>query len=98
MAKKPKETMTHFMMAAVQAIYIKEDQQRQRHMNVLIDSPDGVITRSHLKQLQEAAMTRLKAENDVEPGQVKDVVIMSISNLGFMAPSVFHGTPETLNA
>lgn len=83
-----------FFMVAVMAIYQRDEDIRQRHMNVLLEAATPNLTKAHLSQVQKSAMARLHAENNVPPGDVKDVVILSISVLGQMTQEQFEAEPE----
>lgn len=80
-----------YFMAAVLAIYMKDEQQRQRNMNVLLQLAAPVVNKDGLAQIQRSAVARLNTENGVAVTDVKDVVIQSISFLGVMTPEDFEG-------
>lgn len=88
----PAATTACFFMAAVLAIYEKEGAQKQRHLNVLIETDMVDITKEALGGIQRGAMQRMAAENAVTPEQIKDIVILGITFLGRMDPEVFHGS------
>lgn len=81
-----------FFLAAVTAFYVKEDQQKQRTFNVLVELPVPIITKDRLGWIQKQAMARMQAENGVTPDLMRDIVILNISPLGSMPPEIFHGT------
>jgi len=83
-----------FFMASALAIYEREGALKQRHLNVLLQSDTPQLTRKDLGTMNRTVLQRLQAENEVSPDMVKDVVFMSISPLGMMPPSVFHGEPD----
>lgn len=92
---KAQEAAAKFkFIATVLCIYLKEDQQKQRHINVLIDSGNSNITKADLQALNVAALSRLQAENNVPATDVKDLVILSINLLGFMTDAEFDGQPQ----
>jgi hypothetical protein len=88
-------TVTKIMMiATILAYYLKDGDQKQRHINVLIDSPTGNITKSDLQALNQSAITRLVAENGIQATEVMDLVVTNISTLGMMTDEEFYGKVE----
>lgn len=79
-----------FFSVAGLAIYMREEAQKQRHMNILLELPQPQINKAVLNNVYHSALERLKAELDVDAEAVKDFVIMNISLLGHMAPEDFH--------
>jgi hypothetical protein len=86
------QTSTCHFMAAVVAFYERDKSVKERHMNVLLETPSANLTKDHLGQIQRSALTRLHAENNVDPKTVQDVVILNVCLLGVMPAHVFHGT------
>jgi hypothetical protein len=80
-----------YFMAAVLAVYERDETTKQRHINVLLEADTLNLTKAHLAQVQKSSMARLHAENNVEPSNVKDVIILNISFLGQMTEQQFHG-------
>lgn len=81
-----------FFIVTVLVVYERDEQPKQRTMNVMMEAQNPNLDKSALAQIQQAAMSRIHAENNVTPDQVKDVVIMNISLLGQMTQEQFHGT------
>jgi len=82
-----------YYMAAALAIYERDEQIKQRHLNVLLESEVPQITRNTLQVLNRQVLDRLNQENEVTPDMVKDVVFLNINMLGRMSPEDFHGSP-----
>lgn len=93
-AAQQQATPKIIMIAAMLAFYTKDGEQKQRHINVLIESPTGNINKSDLQSLNQSAIARLVAENGIEASQVNDIVIMGISTLGVMTDEEFYGKVE----
>lgn len=90
-AKSQEADVACFFMASALAIYERDDEIKQRNLNVLLQSSTPSITKDDLQTLNRTVMQRLNAESDVQPDQIKDVIFMSISFLGAMPPEEFHG-------
>jgi hypothetical protein len=88
--KTPKK-LHHFFVCAVLTIYIKEGIQKQRHINILLETSGPNLTRKDLGSISQNSMARLHSENAVPPEDIKDVVILSITPLGKMSPDAFYG-------
>lgn len=86
-----------FFMVALLATYKRSDVIKQRHMNVMLELDDPNITKRQLTQVHQSTMTRLKAENDVTPDQVVDIVFLSINLLGQMTRAEFYDTGGKLD-
>jgi hypothetical protein len=93
-----KPTATCHFMATALAIYDRDGANKQRHVNVLIETANPNLTKADLGQITSAVLARVKAENDVLPKDIKDVVILNIVLLGVMPADVFHGAPESQRA
>lgn len=87
-----------FHIGAVLVYYLKDGATKQRHLNVLMETTDGNITKEHLNKINLLSLSRLKAENDVNQEQVVDLVILNIAPLGLMTDATFHNTPATNQA
>lgn len=87
-----------YFSCAILAFYKKDDQPRQRHLNVLIELPTNKITQSALQEISRKAMERVQVENDAAPSDMLDVVILTISSLGGMTRNEFHDISENARA
>lgn len=85
-----------FFLAAVVVFYRKEDRDMRRHMNVLLEVDSPHLTKSDLGEVHHSSLVRIKAENDVNPDQVQDIVILNLSPLGMMPSAVFHAAPDEI--
>lgn len=84
-----------FYMAAALAIYERDGTQKQRHLNVLIQTDNLNLTKADLGTMNRTVLQRLQTENNVSPDMVRDVVFLGISLLGAMPPETFHGSDLT---
>lgn len=89
-AKRNSKAYVYFM-AAVRVIYMRDEALKERDLNVLLEMPSMDILKKDLATIQQAAMERLKMENDVTPDMVKDAVILNVMPLAHATPAVFHG-------
>ena len=87
-----KEQKFYYSMACMLMFYTKDDVAKQRHINVLVEAEGPNLHKTHLAQMQRTALTRIKTENDVDPSDVKDAVIVSMSPLGHMTNTEFEAT------
>lgn len=83
--------MRHFYMCTLMVLFVKEEQQKQRHMNILLEMESPNITRKDLTSISQNAMARLNTESGIAPDQVKDVIVLAANHLGYMTPAEFHG-------
>ena len=90
--RTPKSQKFYYSMACMLMFYVKDDTNKQRHLNVLVESEGPNLHKTHLAQMQRTALSRLKTENDIDPDAVKDAVIVSMSPLGFMTNEEFEAT------
>jgi len=90
---KPKdEQRSFFYMASCNVIFIREDQQRQRDINILVQTATLNITKADLSEMNKLAVSRIVTEHDVAPTDVKDVVFLNLACLGHMTEEEFHGS------
>jgi len=81
-----------FHLVSVLAYYKREEVLKERHLNVLLETPyPPNLTKDSLSQIQHQAIARLGAENGVEVPDIQDIVILNISVLGVMDPATFRG-------
>lgn len=78
-----------YYMACMLMFYTKDEKQCQRHINVLIEAEGIDLTQKHLAQMQRTALARIKTENNVDPEQVQDAVILNMSPLGHLSAEEF---------
>lgn len=82
-------------MATVMAVYVRNDVQRTRNMNVIMQLPDKKITYSVIDETRLSAIQRCIVEGDLEKDSIKDVVFMNWTYLGHMTEGEFNkGAPE----
>ena len=86
--QKSKER-SFYHCVTVLAMYHKEEKDRQRHLNVMVQTPAKKITQQTLQQVNRATMERVEKENGVTPDMMRDIVIMNISCLGGMTHQEF---------
>lgn len=80
-----------YSLAACLITYEREDgEHRQRHSNIVIESPSKNITSSALNNARLALLQRFQIETGLSSSGVKDLVFLSISPLGLMTPARFH--------
>ena len=92
---KPKdEQRTFFYMASCNVIFIRDDQQRQRDINILVQTSTLNITKADLSEMNKLAVSRIVTEHDIPPTDVKDVVFLNLACLGHMTEEEFHGSTE----
>lgn len=85
-----------FHLVSVLAYYKREEALKERHLNVLLETPyPPNLTKDSLSQIQRQAIARLAAENSVEVTDIQDIVILNISVLGVMDPATFQGAQAT---
>lgn len=92
------ESKQFFFLASVLAIYERDGENKQRNLNVLLQSNSMHLTKSDLNTLHRTALQRINMENKVTPDMVKDIVFMSINLLGLMTSEEFQREEETAAA
>ena len=80
----------HYYIAAAMITYVRDDQPRQRHMNVVMELPRKLITSSALNNARSAMLQRLADEVGDSFGGAKDLVFLSFSYLGHAKPDEFY--------
>lgn len=80
----------HFLVAAL-AIYDREGVQKSRHLNIHAADENSHLNRQSLSAINVAVVDRLNRESNIDPSQIKDVVILNISFLGVMTDEEFAG-------
>ena len=93
----------HYYMVTALITYTRENadsepapaiiKPKQRHLNIVMTTPRKTITASALDNVRVAAIQRFCGESGVSSGDIKDIVFLSFSYLGLMAPNVFHDRP-----
>lgn len=89
------EPKQFFFLASVLAIYERDGEIKQRHLNVLLSTNSMDLTKSDLNTLHRTALQRINMENSVTPDMVKDIVFMSLNMLGLMTPEEFQSEDQT---
>lgn len=85
-----KELLLHFHMAAALAIYESDGQMKQRHVNVMMETVSANISRHDLDQINQGVIARIVAENGIDPKNMKDIVILTISRLAVCTRQEFY--------
>lgn len=83
-----------FYMAAIKAVYTVGKEAHARDMNVLIQSADGRISSADLANVNQAVLHRLNTENQVSPTDVKDMIFLTATPLGWFTKEEFHNNPD----
>lgn len=95
-SKTNEEEKHCFFLVSALAIYTNEAEElKQRHLNVLLETETPNLPKASIDSMQRSVMQRLKAENDIDPHQFKDIVILNVNLLGVMPPNIFHGIDDT---
>lgn len=84
-----------FFMVTAEAIYTRDEEIKKRTVNVLLQLEHTNITQSALLEAQKAVRIRLQAENNVEPGDIKDIVMLNIFPLAHATEKEFHDVQAT---
>lgn len=79
-----------YFSATVKVLFVRDDRGRERTVNVNAALPAPYITRSIMNDISRAACRRVIEENKIEQDDLRETVIMNISLLGHMLPSMFH--------
>ncbi len=83
---------SYFHLVAAIAIYQtgKDEGPKQRHVNVMLETSSPNIMRSDLDQVNQGVMTRLNVENNVQPEEMRDIVLLNISRLAIASSKDFY--------
>lgn len=84
----------HYFMVTALLTYTREDAQKQRHMNSLLQLPTKKVTSTVLNNINRALLQRLWDESQVPVENVLDVAMLGISYLGHMTEQEFIGKDE----
>lgn len=88
-----KQSQSCFYMVSAVVMYERDGELKQRTLNVLAETDFPRIEKANLSAINQAIVRRVHAENNVNPEQVKDVVLLNMFLLGQMTPEEFHGHP-----
>ena len=81
----------HFSMVAALAIYENnEGQVKQRHVNVMLETEHPAILRRDLDQVNHGVISRVVAENGINPEKFMDIVILSVNRLAICTRQEFY--------
>ncbi|RUX60181.1 hypothetical protein [Mesorhizobium sp. M7A.F.Ca.CA.002.12.1.1] len=83
---------SHFWLVAAQIVTVDDKSQEHRFsMNVLLNTKADAVARKDLAKAQEAALQRFAPTFEQLKGHtLKDVFLLSISNLGLQSQVQFH--------
>lgn len=87
------EVKEYFHLVAAQAIYSKDDQLKQRTVNIMLITASPNILRDDLDKANQGVMARLNKENDVTPDQLRDIVLLNIFPLAYTTQEDFSKAP-----
>jgi hypothetical protein len=80
----------HFYMVAALVTYLRDGATKQRHLNIVMQSPEKNITASPLNQARLTLIQRLYQEADVHVEDLRDFVFLGFSYLGHMTDKEFN--------
>ena len=82
---------SHYYMATALIGFIRDDQPKQRYMNIVMQSTDRSITAASINDARLALITRLHTEIQIQVEDIKDFVFLGFSYLGHMSEREFQG-------
>lgn len=85
----PKARNNYFMGCAMVA-YVRDDAPRQRHMNFVTQIPDKKISAGVIDHARKALISRIVLEGGIPQEDIRDVVFLTWSHLGFMTEDEFQ--------
>ena len=93
---KPTEadSLKFFFMCAALAVFERDDEYHERHINILAELDTPNISKHGLETMHRAVISRMHNENDIPATDIKDVVMLSITLLSHMTSTEFHAMPE----
>lgn len=88
----------HYYLTAVQFAFKRGNEDgtstvMERSMNVMLQSDSKHIDYKGLERARIAAIERLKDENDVDPSDILDYIVLTMNYLGHMTHQQFMFDP-----
>ena len=96
--KKTAPKLEHFHLVTALAMYKRDDAVKQRHVNILLETASPNIMRADLEQINQGVLSRISTENNVQPEDLQDIVILNISRLAVSEPSEFYGNTQKVTS
>lgn len=87
-----KEEERHYFLAAIKVGYLRKDKPKEKTVNVMLDTPYPFVTQSALQDFTRGACQQVIENINAKPEDLREAVILSISHLGRMLPSIFKTT------
>lgn len=87
----PEKPVSFFHLVAALAIYTKDGAAKQRHVNIMLETASPHVVRKDLDQVNQGVLSRVNTENDVQPEDLKDIVILNICRLAVTDRDTFYG-------
>lgn len=80
----------HYYLVTAMVAYMREDQPRQRHMNLVTQLDEKKITANTIDCARTTLLQRMASDGQVPPEDVRDIVFINFSHLGFMTEDEFQ--------
>lgn len=80
----------YYYLAAVKILYVRDERVKERTVNVVINLNAPAITQTVITNINNSAAQRVARENEVDENDIHDAIIMSVSFIGAMPPTMFN--------
>jgi hypothetical protein len=86
----------HYYLATALITYVRDPDSppKQRHMNIVMQTPDKHITSGTIDQARAVLLQRMIQETQITAENLKDLVFLGFSYLGHMSSKEFHDTAD----
>lgn len=89
----------HYYLTAVQFAFKRKNDDgtvtvMERSMNVMLQSDSKHVDYKGLERARIASIERLKKENDVDPSDILDYIVLTMNYLGHMTHQQFMFDPQ----
>lgn len=84
----------HFYMVTAMVAYVRDGQPKSKHINVFSQLDDKKITAGVLNAARQGIIERVITQGDLSPEDIRDIVFINWSYLGFMTEKDFQDNEQ----
>lgn len=92
MASQSSAKRHHYMVTCL-LVFVHNNNPGQRFMNVVTSQENRFVPASALAEVRNSIVLRGNQEMGLEISEIRDVVVMSVSYLGYMTEKTFQDLP-----
>lgn len=92
--EQPEDDPMFYFSAVVKVLYVRDGAPKERTVNVLVSLANPYITQKVNANISRAALNQVMQANNVTVDDLRETLLLNISLLGHMPPSIFNDMPE----